>query len=96
LKELPESNWCCGSAGIYNITQPEQSGKLLDRKVAHIQSTGCSSVATSNPGCHMQIARGLARTDTTVTQPVVLLAKAYAREQPISEDARPTVRLAGL
>ena len=96
LKELPESNWCCGSAGIYNITQPEQSGKLLDRKVAHIHSTGCSSVATSNPGCHLQIARGLARTDTTVTQPVVLLAKAYAREQPISEDARPTVRLAGL
>ena len=38
LVELPESNWCCGSAGIYNITQPEMSGKLLARKLASIWS----------------------------------------------------------
>lgn len=80
--ELPESNWCCGSAGIYNITQPEQSAKLLERKVNCIQQTGCSVVTTSNPGCHLQIARGLG-TSGSVSQPVLLLAAAYrkARER---------------
>jgi glycolate oxidase iron-sulfur subunit len=76
LKELPESNWCCGSAGIYNITQPEQSAKLLKRKVANIESTGVTVVATSNPGCHLQLASGL-QGRVAVTQPVTLLAQAY-------------------
>lgn len=74
--ELPESNWCCGSAGIYNITQPEQSAKLLERKIRCIGETGCDMVATSNPGCHLQIARGLG-TSGSVSQPVMLLAEAY-------------------
>jgi glycolate oxidase iron-sulfur subunit len=74
LKELPESNWCCGSAGIYNITQPEQSKKLLDRKMKHIQSTGAETVVTSNPGCHLQLQNGGCQ---KVTQPVSLLAAAY-------------------
>lgn len=79
LKELPESNWCCGSAGIYNITQPEQSAKLLKRKVANIESTGVCTVATSNPGCHLQLANGL-KGRVAVTQPVTLLAQAYRAE----------------
>jgi glycolate oxidase iron-sulfur subunit len=79
LKELPESNWCCGSAGIYNITQPEQSAKLLNRKVAHIESTQVPIVATSNPGCHLQLASGL-QGRVAVTQPVTLLARAYRAE----------------
>lgn len=79
LKELPESNWCCGSAGIYNITQPEQSAKLLKRKVANIESTGVCTVATSNPGCHLQLANGL-KGRVAVTQPVTLLAHAYRAE----------------
>lgn len=73
LKELPESNWCCGSAGIYNITQPEQSQKLLARKVKNIAATGAPVVATSNPGCHLQLQNG----GCQVTQPVTLLAAAY-------------------
>jgi len=81
LKELPESNWCCGSAGIYNITQPEQSAKLLKRKVAHIESTGVTVVATSNPGCHLQLASGL-QGKVKVTQPVTLLAQAYRGQKP--------------
>ncbi len=80
LKELPESNWCCGSAGIYNITQPEQSRKLLDRKVGHIISTKSSIVATSNPGCHLQLVNGLRASGHEVTQPVTLLARAYRAE----------------
>ena len=57
--ELAESAWCCGSAGIYNITQPEQSEKLLERKVRNVLATGASIVTTANPGCHLQILRGL-------------------------------------
>jgi glycolate oxidase iron-sulfur subunit len=83
--ELPESNWCCGSAGIYNITQPEQSAKLLERKLDNIAQTGATAVATSNPGCHLQLAFGLKNRVqamcTTVTQPVTLLAAAYRRER---------------
>ena len=82
LVELPESNWCCGSAGIYNITQPEQSDKLLERKVRHISETGASIVATANPGCHLQIVRGLQRggTQVEVRAPMSLLACAYRNE----------------
>jgi len=76
LKELPESNWCCGSAGIYNITQPEQSAKLLARKVKNVAATGAPVVATSNPGCHLQLQNG----GCQVTQPVTLLAAAYRAE----------------
>ncbi len=86
FKELPESNWCCGSAGIYNITQPEQSQKLLDRKVANLRQAAAPVVATSNPGCHLQLANGLRSCGSshpcqTVTQPVTLLAQAYRAEQ---------------
>jgi glycolate oxidase iron-sulfur subunit len=80
LTELPESNWCCGSAGIYNITQPEQSAKLLERKVGNIAKTKAVIVATSNPGCHLQLRNGLDAA-YTVTQPVTLLAQAYRAEQ---------------
>jgi glycolate oxidase iron-sulfur subunit len=84
LIDLPESNWCCGSAGIYNITQPEQSAKLLDRKLANIAKTNAPAVATTNPGCHLQLRFGLRMqsVDAGVTQPVTLLAKAYRAEQP--------------
>lgn len=82
--ELNESAWCCGSAGIYNITQPEQSAKLLARKLENIAKTHAPAVATSNPGCHLQLASGLKQTpgalSRTVTQPVSLLAAAYRAE----------------
>jgi glycolate oxidase iron-sulfur subunit len=82
LTELPESNWCCGSAGIYNIIQPAMANELLERKVKHIQGTGAAVVATANPGCQLQVingcrARGL---DVRVAHPITLLAEAYRRE----------------
>lgn len=58
LIELPEANTCCGSAGIYNVLQPEMARKLLDRKVDNINKTGATIVATGNPGCHGWIAQG--------------------------------------
>jgi len=82
LVELPESTWCCGSAGIYNITQPETAAALRERKVGHIRSTGAGTVATSNPGCHLQISTGLRLQGcgVQVSQPVSLLARAYRQE----------------
>ena len=79
LVEMPESAWCCGSAGIYNITQPEMSRKLLARKLANIETTGACVVASANPGCSVQLEagareRGLA---LEIVHPVTLLARAY-------------------
>jgi glycolate oxidase iron-sulfur subunit len=76
---LPESMWCCGSAGIYNLIQPEMADKLLRRKLDHIASTGATVVATGNPGCLLQIQNGLAAhgTKIEVVHPVTLLARAY-------------------
>jgi glycolate oxidase iron-sulfur subunit len=85
LVPLRESSWCCGSAGVYTITQPEQSADLLRRKVQHIVATGAQVLATSNPGCHLQIATGLreAGSAITLTQPITLLAQAYRRESHV-------------
>ena len=85
LVELPEANWCCGSAGIYSITQPAQSEDLLRRKVGHIRATGATVLATSNPGCHLQIERGLREAGASVAmlQPVTLLARAYRAERRV-------------
>ena len=57
--ELAESDWCCGSAGIYNLTQPEMATRLLERKVRHVLATGARAVVTANPGCILQIQQGL-------------------------------------
>ena len=82
LVELAEANWCCGSAGVYAITQPAQAERLLDRKVGNLERTGATIVATGNPGCHLQIARGLRdrRDRVDVMHPVSLMARAYRRE----------------
>ena len=81
LNELPESSWCCGSAGIYTLTQPEQAEALLERKVANVRTTGATIVATANPGCHLQIARGLKESavNVQVMHPVSLLAAGYRK-----------------
>ena len=81
LVELPESTWCCGSAGIYNLIQPEMANELLERKLKHITSTGADVVATGNPGCLLQVlngarAKGL---NIRVVHPITLLAEAYRR-----------------
>ena len=57
--ELPDSHWCCGSAGIYNITHPDMAHKVLQRKIDAIASTHAQILVTANPGCMMQIQMGL-------------------------------------
>lgn len=78
LVDLPDSELCCGSAGIYNLLEPEMAGELGRRKAACIRETGARVVTAGNPGCLMQIrqhcrAAGL---DVEVVHPVTLLARA--------------------
>ena len=53
---LAESDWCCGAAGVYTITQPDQAQKLLDRKLEHLRKTKADVLATANPGCMHHLA----------------------------------------
>jgi glycolate oxidase iron-sulfur subunit len=82
LRELPEATWCCGSAGVYNLTQPETAQIQLDRKMKHIRSTGADIVATANPGCLLQIQQGAQQQglNLSIVHPVTLLAQAYRAE----------------
>jgi glycolate oxidase iron-sulfur subunit len=82
LVELAESDTCCGSAGSYNLTEPEMARRLGDRKAANIRGTTATCVAAANPGCVMQIQTSLRRAgiEATVLHPVELLDRAYAEE----------------
>jgi glycolate oxidase iron-sulfur subunit len=79
LVELAEASWCCGSAGTYNVAQPELSKQLLRRKIKHVLATGADWLVTANPGCEMQLAAGLreARARTRVIHLMDLLDRAY-------------------
>ena len=57
--ELPEADLCCGSAGSYNLTEPEMAARLQKRKVENIKRSGARVVVTTNPGCMLQIQAGL-------------------------------------
>ena len=79
LVDLEESDWCCGSAGIYNITHPEMATRLLNRKIKHVKKAAPDIVATGNPGCLLQIQNGLRQEgkEIEVLHPVELLDRAY-------------------
>jgi len=59
LREIPESEICCGSAGIYNMLEPDAATQLRDRKVGNILKTDAEAIVSGNPGCLLQIANGL-------------------------------------
>jgi glycolate oxidase iron-sulfur subunit len=59
LREIAESEICCGSAGIYNLLQPEPARELGDRKASNVLATGADLLVTSNPGCMLQIRASL-------------------------------------
>jgi glycolate oxidase iron-sulfur subunit len=79
VKEPREGHLCCGSAGTYNIMQPEISSKLLERKVKNIEATGAALVATGNIGCITQIASAA---NMPVVHTVELLDWAYGGKKP--------------
>jgi glycolate oxidase iron-sulfur subunit len=61
IREVIESEICCGSAGIYNMLQPEAADELRERKVQNILKTDPDLIVSSNPGCLLQITNGLAQ-----------------------------------
>lgn len=83
LREMPESSLCCGSAGIYNLTQPEMAQQLQRRKVENALRVEPEVIATANPGCALQLVSGLreAGRQIEVKHIVELLDEAYARAE---------------
>jgi glycolate oxidase iron-sulfur subunit len=79
LVELPESDFCCGSAGIYNLLHPDLAQQFLDRKIERIKETGAAVVVSGNPGCSLQIEKGLRERGLKiqVLHPVELLDWSY-------------------
>ncbi len=84
LREMALADLCCGSAGIYNIVQPEMAAALLDRKMSNVEATGAEVIATANPGCMLQLALGVRKRGggQRVAHVVELLDEAYTRYAP--------------
>ena len=80
LVPLHDSDQCCGSAGIYNLIEPDTSDAVLEPKLANIKAAGAPFVATGNPGCLMQIGAGLIQAEVNARSihPVDLLDASYA------------------
>ncbi len=79
VKEPQEGHLCCGSAGTYNIMQPDIATRLRDRKVGHLEATSSDLVATGNIGCITQISGG---TQLPVIHSIELLDWAYGGPKP--------------
>jgi glycolate oxidase iron-sulfur subunit len=77
--ELPEADWCCGSAGSQLITHYETSLKVMDRKLDNLADTRAQFIASGCPGCQMQLITGIKRRglDVQVVHPITLLDQAY-------------------
>jgi glycolate oxidase iron-sulfur subunit len=75
LVPFAEQDICCGSAGIYNLVEPDAAQALGDRKVAHIDASQPDVVATANPGCTLQMAAAARRRgrNLTIRHPIELL-----------------------
>src|SRR5262249_51220861 len=84
LVPLAEGEHCCGAAGSYNITQPEMSAALGERKAGHVAATGAEAVFTGNVGCLLQIGRHLRARGWRgwVAHPIDALWASYSGERP--------------
>ncbi len=78
---------CCGAAGIYNLLEPEMSGRVLEQKLTNIKATHASFLATGNPGCQMHIGAGarMDGMDLRVCHPIELLDESYRKAGFYSE-----------
>ncbi len=81
FKEMPMSDLCCGSAGIYNVVQTEMAGQLLKNKMGYVNGTGAEVIVASNPGCMLQLDAGarLHGKGQRVMHVVQVLDEAYAK-----------------
>lgn len=84
VKDVPEGHICCGSAGTYNLLQPEIAAQLRARKVANIERTRPDLIATGNIGCMTQIGKG---TEIPIVHTVELLDWATGGPMPVSLEA---------
>lgn len=90
VREMAEPAMCCGSAGVYNLLQPETAEKLGARKVKNIRAASPERVISSNPGCILQMKASLARAggeEVEVQHIADLLAEAYAPSEKARKDA---------
>lgn len=76
VREIPDGEICCGSAGVYNLLQPAAARELGDRKAGQVATTGADLLVSANPGCAMQIAAALRRRGTGL--PVAHVAEVLA------------------
>ncbi len=75
LAELGDGGTCCGSAGVYNLLQPEAAGELGARKAAAVLATGAPVMVSANPGCSLQIASAIAATGATEPPAILHVAE---------------------
>jgi glycolate oxidase iron-sulfur subunit len=88
LRDVEHPDLCCGSAGLYMLTQREMSTRILDDKMREVAATGAETIVTANPGCMMQLQRGVARAGlkADVRHVVELLDESYREpiQRPVS------------
>lgn len=80
LMDLPNADWCCGSAGVYNLTHPEMAETQLQQKLDSIEAVAPEVVVASNPGCLLHMARGAEARGMAV--PIVHLVEVLGRAYP--------------
>ncbi len=80
LREMKESNWCCGMAGSFALKELETSRRLLERKLANVRATEADALVTANPGCHLQLAWGVR--ELGLKQPVLHVVELMGRALP--------------
>lgn len=86
VAEIPEASLCCGSAGVYNLLEPEAANELGSRKVENLMTTRAQAVASANPGCLLQLMNGLRRRGLEAVPAFHLVELLDASIQGYSED----------
>jgi glycolate oxidase iron-sulfur subunit len=83
FREMPLSDLCCGSAGIYNVVENAMSMQILERKMEDVNRTGADVIATANPGCILQLRAGVSLhgQGQRVVHVIELLDEAYQTEK---------------
>jgi glycolate oxidase iron-sulfur subunit len=95
LREMPLSDLCCGSAGIYNVVQNEMAMALLEKKMGNVNTTGAGIIATANPGCMLQLQAGVRKHGggQIVKHVVELLDESYTKGPEEHRDEGAAVKL---
>jgi glycolate oxidase iron-sulfur subunit len=83
LVELSNPDLCCGSAGVYNLTQIDTAGRILEAKLKDIKATGAELVVTSNTGCQLQLIAGIRKVglDIKVMHVAEVLEWSYSKQE---------------